>query len=125
MSSSHDLLCRLARLQEQERPFSLDRKAAETLWDDEQERERLIQDFNRQNPKLARQITRAAKTKDVGFLLKQLLRGAFWGAATVSNPVLIGGSLLVKQWIKRRKRQQALKKFLQAHGVESDIEDEE
>ena len=119
---SQDLMRRLARLQRDDLYLD-DPVAQEPEWSEAEERERLIQDFNRKNPKLSRQLKRAVKTKDVGFLLKQLLRGTFWGAATISNPDLIGGSLFLNQLIKRNKRQKALKQYLQAHGLESDIEE--
>ena len=76
--------------------------------------------FKRENPTLFHKIRKAIHKKDAPFLLKQLGKGAFWTAAVISNPTLIGGGLLLKKLIDTKKRRDALKKFLADQGVEDE-----
>lgn len=66
----------------------------------------LAQQFKEQNPTLLGKLKRAMKDRDYKFLLGKLAIGAFWGAALIASPILIGGGLLLQHKLRTDKARQ-------------------
>ena len=72
----------------------------------------LAHEFEEQNPTLLRQLKSAMSNKEYGFLLKQLAKGAFWGAALFANPIVISSGIALQQLYRAGERQKRKEEFI-------------